>query len=96
MKDIIEPLVRSHLAVHELRHGSAIEDVDAPTASRKPATLEDVERAHILRTLKYLNWVIEGPRGAADALGLNASTLRNRMRKLDIRREDARISEASA
>ena len=48
--------------------------------------LTDVERAHILRILRSSGWRIEGPRGAASALGLRPSTLRSRMRKLGIRR----------
>ncbi|MCU0254155.1 MAG: hypothetical protein MUE47_06405, partial [Acidobacteria bacterium] len=46
----------------------------------------DVERAHILRMLHASGWRIEGSRGAAVALGLKASTLRSRMRKLGVRR----------
>jgi transcriptional regulator with GAF, ATPase, and Fis domain len=46
----------------------------------------DVERAHILRMLHASGWRIEGSRGAAAALGLKASTLRSRMRKLGVRR----------
>ena len=46
----------------------------------------DVERAHILRMLHVSGWRIEGARGAALALGLKASTLRSRMRKLGVRR----------
>ena len=49
----------------------------------------DVERAHILRTLQSTNWRIEGRRGAALALGLNASTLRSRMHRLGILRARA-------
>jgi transcriptional regulator with GAF, ATPase, and Fis domain len=48
--------------------------------------LVDVERAHILRVLSARAWRIEGPRGAAVALGLKPSTLRSRMRKLGVRR----------
>jgi len=33
------------------------------------------------------NWVITGPRGAAKALGINPSTLRNRMKKFGISRQ---------
>jgi DNA-binding NtrC family response regulator len=55
----------------------------APTAS---GTLEDVERAYIERVLAETRWVIEGERGAAHVLGLNASTLRGRLRKLGIRK----------
>jgi transcriptional regulator with GAF, ATPase, and Fis domain len=52
----------------------------------EPQTLVDVQRAHILRMLQLTNWRIEGPSGAAKVLGLCASTLRTRMRKLGIHR----------
>ncbi len=50
------------------------------------ARLEDVERAHILEVLESRGWRVKGAGGAADVLGLNASTLRSRMRKLGIER----------
>jgi formate hydrogenlyase transcriptional activator len=50
------------------------------------STLEAVERDHILRVLGDSNWVIAGPTGAAARLGLNRTTLNNRMRKLGIKR----------
>jgi len=59
----------------------------APTPGNPAKTLEEVEREHILATLQALWWRVEGPNGAAEALGLNPSTLRARMRKLGIRRE---------
>ena len=49
-------------------------------------TLEGVERDHILRVLSESRWVIGGPKGAAAKLGLNRTTLNNRMRKLGITR----------
>jgi len=49
-------------------------------------TLEEVERFHITRVLGVCNWRIEGPQGAAKRLGLHPSTLRSRMRKLNINR----------
>jgi formate hydrogenlyase transcriptional activator len=49
-------------------------------------TLEEVERNHILATLKETRWVLSGPRGAASRLGLNRSTLYFRMKKLGITR----------
>ena len=57
-----------------------------PAQARVAGTLEEVERAHIQRVLEQTQWVIEGERGAALTLGINASTLRGRMRKLSIRR----------
>jgi formate hydrogenlyase transcriptional activator len=47
-------------------------------------TLEEVERAHILRTLKQTKWVLGGPNGAAARLAINRSTLQFRMKKLGI------------
>jgi formate hydrogenlyase transcriptional activator len=57
----------------------------APTEGQQPS-LEAVEHDYILTVLRQTNWVITGPRGAAKILGLNASTLRNRMKKLGITR----------
>ncbi|CAB1061174.1 Formate hydrogenlyase transcriptional activator [Olavius sp. associated proteobacterium Delta 1] len=47
-------------------------------------TLEAVERDHIVRILEQTNWKVSGKNGAAEILGLNRSTLRARIRKLDI------------
>jgi formate hydrogenlyase transcriptional activator len=47
-------------------------------------TLEEVERAHILATLKETRWVLGGATGAAFRLGLHRSTLQFRMKKLGI------------
>jgi chemotaxis protein methyltransferase CheR len=51
-------------------------------------TLEDMERQYIVRVLKQTGWRIEGPKGAARILGLNPSTLRTRMNKLNIHKSD--------
>ena len=50
------------------------------------ATLESIERDHILRVLGDAKWVIGGPTGAAARLGLNRTTLNHRLRKLGITR----------
>jgi transcriptional regulator with GAF, ATPase, and Fis domain len=66
---------------------------EAPTEA--PSTLlTDVERTHILRVLHASAWRIEGPRGAARALGLKPSTLRSRMRKLGVQRSRIRSRTA--
>ncbi len=49
-------------------------------------SLEQMERRHILRALKITFWRISGDGGAAKLLNLNPSTLRNRMKKLDLKR----------
>src|SRR5262249_41302531 len=69
------------------------EATTAPAVRRPPdggaprPTLEDVERDYILTVLRETNWVITGPRGAAKVLGINPSTLRNRMKKFGISRQ---------
>jgi formate hydrogenlyase transcriptional activator len=51
-----------------------------------PATLEELERAHILAILNQTGGVVEGPRGAAKILGLHPNTLRHRIQKLGLKR----------
>jgi PAS domain S-box-containing protein len=51
--------------------------------------LDDVEREHILEVLRQTNWKVSGEKGAAKILGLNATTLEARMKKLGIKREIA-------
>ena len=75
---------------------SPIVDIDdalpvAINADRMPshshsrvATLDENERAHIRRALAATNGRIHGPRGAANILDINPSTLRSRMEKLGI------------
>lgn len=48
------------------------------------ATLEDAERAHILRVLRDSKWILSGPAGAAAKLGMKRTTLHSKMRKLGI------------
>ena len=50
-------------------------------------TLEDIEREHILRTLREAGGVIAGVTGAAARLGMKRSTLQSRMQKLGITRQ---------
>jgi PAS domain S-box-containing protein len=56
------------------------------SAQIEPQPLAEVERDHINRVLEHARWIIDGPRGAARILGLAPSTLRDRMKKLNIHR----------
>jgi transcriptional regulator with GAF, ATPase, and Fis domain len=56
----------------------------APERPLVRMTLGEVQRQHMIDVLAERRWVIEGPRGAAAALGLPASTLRSRIRKLGL------------
>jgi len=77
-----------------ISQGSALQVLDRFDAFRKTEEvaeqdvrhLVDLERDHILSLLKKAGWRIEGMNGAAALLGLNASTLRARMRKYGITR----------
>ena len=51
--------------------------------------LVEVEREHILRVMESCDWRVRGPGSAAKLLGINASTLYSRMKKLGIRRSSA-------
>ncbi|RPJ16280.1 MAG: PAS domain S-box protein, partial [Desulfobacteraceae bacterium] len=46
-------------------------------------TLKAVERDHIIQTLEQTNWKVGGRNSASEILGLDRSTLRARMRKLN-------------
>jgi DNA-binding NtrC family response regulator len=55
-------------------------------------TLEQAEKSHILRALQRTDWVLAGPQGAAELLGMNRSTLWSRMKKLGIEARKAQTA----
>ena len=55
-------------------------------SSKSLESLEEVERAHIIKALEQTNWQIHGKNGAAELLKINPSTLRSRIKKMDIQR----------
>ncbi|MEM6511601.1 MAG: sigma 54-interacting transcriptional regulator [Pseudomonadota bacterium] len=59
-------------------------DADTKVVSTTIADLKLVEREHIISVLEDTAWRISGPNGAATRLGLPPSTLRSKMKKLDI------------
>ena len=72
-----------------LRLAEQLVAVSPPGAEVAAASfLTNLQREHIQKTLEELNWKIEGPKGAANVLGLKPATLRSRMKKLNIRRPD--------
>jgi formate hydrogenlyase transcriptional activator len=79
-----------------IAHGPTIEidnstlGLNAGSETPDRETLEDVERAHVLRVLEETNWVVHGKEGAASILGINPSTLRFRMQKLGIKKPGIR------
>ncbi len=66
------------------------EALTKPAGSRHPntvsASLEDIDRTHIVEVLEDCDWKIKGANNAAVHLGLAPSTLRHRMKRLGIER----------
>ena len=89
------PVLR--VPVRDLRHRTIT--VPHSGHSGQLQTLDEAERAHILRTLKEVRWVVGGPNGAAARLGMHRSTLQFRMKKLSIvrpgREDDAGLPSPS-
>jgi transcriptional regulator with GAF, ATPase, and Fis domain len=50
-------------------------------------TIDDNEREHIMRTLRHCNGKINGKSGAAAVLGVPASTLQSKIKRLGIKKE---------
>jgi transcriptional regulator with GAF, ATPase, and Fis domain len=61
----------------------------SPAVGGGVRTLEALEREHILRVLEACGGRVRGAGNTASQLGLNASTLYSRMKKLGIRRADS-------
>jgi formate hydrogenlyase transcriptional activator len=57
-----------------------------PVDNNKNKTLETIDREYMKNILVKCNWKIKGANGAAEILGLKPSTLRDRMKKLNIKR----------
>ena len=58
--------------------------------------LAEVERDHIIRALEASNWVVAGPNGAAERLGMKRTSLVYRMQKLGIMRSSPAPHESRA
>ena len=61
-----------------------ITDSPIKSSQRSDASLDTVTGEYIQSVLERTHWVIEGPKGAALILNMQASTLRYRMKKLGI------------
>ena len=76
-------------SLDELQPSSEMTDAVGGGNYMDAATLKDVEREHIIRTLAATNWVLGGPKGAGARLGLPRTTLIGKMQKLGISRLQA-------
>jgi transcriptional regulator with GAF, ATPase, and Fis domain len=80
---ILSPGTTLQAPVECLSH--TVSNVLNPTGAN---TLEEAETTHIVRTLQQVNWVIGGPKGAANKLGLKRTTLISKMQRLGIMRPE--------
>ena len=81
---VVPPKARA--AAEPLGAAPATHPDDGTSGGPQDASLEAIERGHIVAALRETGWRIDGPTGAARLLELNPSTLRSRMKKLGIRR----------
>lgn len=63
----------------------------APNSTRIP-TLAELQRDHIVAVLQLTGWRVSGEKGAARVLGLKATTLEARIKKLGIQRNGSRLA----
>ena len=88
----IASVLISEEAILRISTASGISHEAASSGSSKPdsdlgrvCTLAEAEREHISEVVEMTHGVIAGKGGAAEALGVPPSTLRNRMKKLGIK-----------
>lgn len=79
---ILSPGAVLRLSLAELQS----QNNEASAVSGRPETLQEVEKLHILQTLRQTRWVIGGPSGAAVKLGMKRTSLVYKMGKLGITR----------
>jgi DNA-binding NtrC family response regulator len=82
-------------AKRHLGAGAVAEPAGDPLGPRGPSlvSLETVERQYIQEVLRHTGGQIGGKGGAAEILGLPPSTLRSRLRKLELKLRCARVLE---
>lgn len=73
------------LAPEHFNIGVVQRSAPTPATGVEPENLDEVIAGHIRRVLTLAGGKVSGPKGAAIRLGVNPSTLRNRMKKLGIR-----------
>ena len=69
-----------------LEAGDWLPQKSMPAGTQDLTTMEEIEKAHILKVLESTRWQVSGEKGAAKILGLNQNTLVSRLKKLNIRR----------
>lgn len=68
-----------------------VDELNRAKTTARPGvrTLAEMEREHIMQTLRETDWVVGGPHGASGLLGVKRTTLLDKMRRLGIKRPSA-------
>ena len=61
--------------------------IDLTFENEKLTSFSDSQKKHLIKVLEDCDWKINGPKGAAQKLGMPPSTLRSKMKKLNIVRQ---------
>jgi transcriptional regulator with GAF, ATPase, and Fis domain len=80
-----DPILRNPLLNGTSQGPASSRNSKPDSRAARVCTLAEAEREHISEVLQMTNGLIAGKGGAAEVLGLPASTLRNRMKKLGIK-----------
>ena len=88
LKNVIERSVISSDGNSILRLDWFYNNIKAKSVKSVPASLDQVEKEHILKILEECRWRISGDSGAAEKLKMNPNTLRSKMKKLNINRQN--------
>jgi len=84
LEKLVDEKVAASLEKH-LAGPETIRVIEPPSVSPSLQTLDEATRQCIEAALAHCRGRVHGPNGAANVLGINASTLRNKMTKLGIK-----------
>lgn len=86
----LENIIERAIIINQGRHldlGDWLSNNVISSESPRIQTLEELDRQHISNVLELARWKVRGEQGAAKMLGMKATTLEARMKKLGIKRK---------
>jgi len=89
IREVRNVVERAMIVASGKRLSLPLPTVTAGSPVKRPVKLADLEKEHIRAVLEATGWRIRGVGGAAERLGLKATTLETRMAKLGLKRSRA-------
>ena len=71
-----------------------LDELEMDATNLVDPSLENAERAYIIKVLRETHGILSGPYGAAQRLGVKRTTLQSKMERLGIRRKDYGVSSS--